>query len=89
MTLRPWMDMEQPAAPVSLESLLAHRAWVRQVARALVIDESRAEDLEQEAWLEVLRRPPRDARSLRGWLGTVVRHKAADAGRSEARRRTG
>ena len=88
MTLRPWMDMEQPAAPVSLESLLAHRAWVRQVARALVIDESRAEDLEQEAWLEVLRRPPRDARSLRGWLGTVVRHKAADAGRSEARRRT-
>jgi RNA polymerase sigma factor (sigma-70 family) len=78
--------MEEPATPVPLESLLAHRAWVRQVARALVVDESRAEDLEQEAWLEALERPPADARSLRGWLGTVVRHKAADAGRSDARR---
>jgi RNA polymerase sigma-70 factor (ECF subfamily) len=73
-------------APVPFDRLLAHREWVRRVARALVIDESRAADLEQQVWLAALEHPPREARSLRAWLGTVLRNTAAKMRRSEERR---
>jgi RNA polymerase sigma-70 factor (ECF subfamily) len=73
-------------APVPFDRLLAHREWVRRVARALVIDESRAADLEQQVWLAALEHPPREARSLRAWLGTVLRNSAAKMRRSEERR---
>jgi hypothetical protein len=84
-TLRSWKAMEEPATPVPLESLLANRAWVRQVARALVVDESRAEDLEQEAWLEALKRPPADARSGAGSGLGAARSLAPEGERSVAR----
>ena len=79
--------MEGPAPPVPLERLLAHREWVRRVARALVRDENAADDLEQGVWLEALERPPRSGRSLRGWLGAALRHDLVDRRRSEDRRR--
>src|SRR5262249_45007568 len=41
-----------------LDSLLAHRQWVRDLARRLCADESAADDLEQQTWLSALRRPP-------------------------------
>jgi len=51
--------------PVDIETLLSHRPFVRALARRLVRDEARAEDVVQETWLAALRRPPRHAGALR------------------------
>jgi RNA polymerase sigma factor (sigma-70 family) len=79
--------MEGPGPPVPLEQLLAHREWVREVARALVRDENQADDLEQDVWLEAIRRPPRSDRSIRGWFAAALRHDLVDRRRAEERRR--
>ena len=79
--------MEDPASAIPLEKLVAHREWVRRVARALVRDEALADDLEQEVWLEALQRPPGAARSFGGWLAAAMRHNLIDFRRSEGRRR--
>jgi len=73
-------------APVPIDQLLAQREWVRRVARAMVRDENDADDLEQGLWLDALRHPPRNGRSLRGWLFTALRRDRANARRSEASR---
>src|SRR5262245_24107299 len=78
--------MSMDAAPIPLETLLAHRAWVRAVARAVVRDPNAADDLEQETWVAALATPPRHESSLRGWFGAVVRSRARRAGRTETRR---
>lgn len=72
-----------PHASVPIDRLLAHREWVRRVARAMVRDENDADDLEQGLWLEALQRPPQSGRSLRGWLFTALRRDWTDARRSE------
>ena len=76
------------AEPLSIpaESLLRHRAFVRALARSLVRDEHAAEDLVQETWLTAFRRPPRSAAALPAWLARVVRTRAQNAARGEARR---
>jgi len=73
-------------ASVPLDQLLAHKAWLRRLARALVKDPNRADDLEQEVWLRAIRTPPATKRSLRGWLGTVLRRTAVDQHRADERR---
>ena len=78
--------MSHPDTPITLEALLAHREWVRALALRLVADENDANDVEQQAWLEAARRPPRHGESLRGWLGTVVRNAARKFGRGRTRR---
>src|SRR5689334_11898902 len=78
--------MENPTTPARIEHLLAHREWVRRLARSLVNDESRAADLEQEVWPSALERPPRDLRAPRGWLATALRHAASNLRRGEGRR---
>ncbi len=78
--------MSDVASAVEFERLLAHREWVRAVARSLAIDAATADDLEQETWLEALRAPPTDDRNLRGWLGRVLRNRAKKRGRGGARR---
>jgi RNA polymerase sigma-70 factor (ECF subfamily) len=74
------------SAPISVETLLAHREWVRAVAAAVVRDPNAADDVEQETWLAALATPPRHATSLRGWFGAVARSRARRIGRSESRR---
>jgi RNA polymerase sigma-70 factor (ECF subfamily) len=69
-----------------MDDLLAHRQWVRALARRLAADESSADDLEQETWLAAVEHPPRDARSPRGWLGTVLRNVHRNAARGASRR---
>jgi RNA polymerase sigma-70 factor (ECF subfamily) len=54
------------------------------LARSLVADKSRADDLVQETWLAALRRGPDRLGSLRAWLGRVLRN----AARQETRRST-
>lgn len=76
--------MPPPAVPT--EELLRHRAWVRSLARSLVADPSTVDDLEQEAWLAALERPPRHADAATTWLGRVVRSRATDLFRSRSRR---
>ncbi len=78
--------MTPPNLPVTLEKLLAHRAWVRTVARSLVADENDADDVEQQTWAFALARPPRHGDSMRGWLGAVARNVAGKMGRGRARR---
>ena len=82
--------MERLPATVRIEELLEHREWVHRMARALVLDDARADDLEQEVWTSALKRPPQ-ARGLplRGWLATVLRFRAIDQRRAETRRRQG
>lgn len=79
------MTVERSDDTVPLAELLAERAFLRRLARVLVRDESRAEDLEQEAWLCAMRSPPRRTGSVRAWLGQVLRNLARNQRRGEVR----
>jgi len=59
---------------------------VRALARSLVRDHHRAEDLVQQTWLTALRRPPTHDANPRGWLGTVLRNLVRQHRRAEGRR---
>jgi RNA polymerase sigma factor (sigma-70 family) len=72
--------------PEDPEALLAHDRFVRSLARSLLADAHRGEDLAQEAWLAHVLRPGRGLGPLRAWLAAIVRRLAARARRSEARR---
>jgi len=79
--------MENPPIEVRIEDLLQHAGFVRKLALSLVRDANAAEDLVQDTWLAALKRPPRDAGNLRGWLARVVTNVARQRGRREAPRR--
>jgi RNA polymerase sigma-70 factor (ECF subfamily) len=69
--------------------LAAQSGWVRAVARNLVRDPSRAEDVAQETLLAALANPPRDAsdaRRLRAWLARVAFNLSRLGSRQLARR---
>ena len=72
--------------PVPIEDLLAERGWVRALARSLVRDDSRADDLVQRAYVRAIERPPTSNRSVRGWFATVLRNLARDERRRLRRR---
>ena len=71
---------------VMLDQMLVHRGWLERLARSLIPDPGSADDVVQEVWLRALRAPPTHERSVRGWLGTVLRRVAIDRHRSVARR---
>ncbi len=75
-----------PPLVLSTDTLLAHEAFVLRLARGLTRDESSAHDLAQDTWLSALSSPP-GTHSLRGWLSTVLRNRAAERGRMEGRRK--
>lgn len=75
----------EPRSPTA-EQLLEHTAFLTRLARQLVGDEHRAEDLVQDAYALALERPPREARSLRGWLAVVVSNLARNEHRGSERR---
>ncbi len=64
---------------------LRHNEALRRMARALLRDESRGDDVVQSAYLAALERPP--LRMTAAWLRRVVRSRALDALRREGRRR--
>lgn len=72
---------------IELNELLDHTDWVRAIARGLVGNPSEVEDLIQESWLEVIRRPPASRRNLRAWLRQVVTNRARQMGRGDSRRK--
>ena len=69
---------------IDLDELLLHEAFVRRLARRLVRDEQRAEDLVQDTWVAALERAPNT--HVRGWLGSVVRRIWSKELRGEERR---
>ncbi len=77
--------MTHPTA-LPLDVLLARRPFVKGLANALVHDPGTAEDIEQEAWLTALRRPPAPGGSVRGWFSKVLRNEARDSWRAGSRR---
>jgi RNA polymerase sigma factor (sigma-70 family) len=70
----------------SIDDLLEHAVFARRLARALVGDEARADDVVQQTWLNALEHPPRAGRGLKAWLATVVRNTASKLRRDESRR---
>jgi RNA polymerase sigma-70 factor (ECF subfamily) len=80
------MTSREPAGLVPLEALLQHREWVRALARSLVADPHRADDVEQETWRMALERPPRHDGALRAWFRTVVLNAVRKSARSDAQR---
>lgn len=78
------------ATQPTIEALLEHESWVRQLALTLVREDSSARDVAQEVWVRALEHPPRlgEGASPRPWLATVVRNLIAQRSRDSARRET-
>ncbi len=74
--------------PVTAEVLLSNVAWIRQLARHLVSDESVAEELVQDACVVALERPPHEPVRPRAWFASVVRNLVRQRVRGEGRRRS-
>jgi RNA polymerase sigma factor (sigma-70 family) len=68
-----------------LEHLLAEESWIRVLAARLANDASAADDLVQETYLAALSSGTRP-RSIRAWLGRILRNRWHDQVRSSGRR---
>lgn len=77
--------MPSDAQPSSASELLEHAAFLRGLATALV-GAHEAPDLVQDALARALEHPPRERRSLRGWLAVVLGNLARNTGRGAAHR---
>lgn len=71
---------------MDVEDLLREGAWVRALARRLVVDDAAADDVVQDTWVAAMRSAPAEREQLRPWLARVVRNFAASARRSDAHR---
>ncbi len=72
--------------PSDLEALIKSRDFLRAIARGLLVDEDRAEDVVQETCVRALERPPRKLGAARAWLARVARNAALDLRRRESLR---
>ncbi|MHC4942228.1 MAG: sigma-70 family RNA polymerase sigma factor [Planctomycetota bacterium] len=68
------------------EALLAHADFLRSLARSLILDAHRADDVVQDTWVAALENPPQGSGSPRGWLAAVIRNFARKVRRGETRR---
>jgi len=75
--------MTAPDTP--LDRLLEHRPWVRGLVRSIVLDASRADDVEQQVWLTAVRHGGGGIETPRAWLATVARNWARRAHRGASR----
>src|SRR5262245_12798966 len=78
------MPMRDDPLPIDPERLLAEDPFVRGLARQLLRDPDRADDLAQRTWLMLLRERVA-AVSLRGFVATVMRRLAQRERRGELR----
>lgn len=67
-------------------SLLSDEAFARRIAIGLLGDREHAEDLVQEAWLEILEKRPRGVRNPGGFLALLLRRLSLRTWRDRARR---
>src|SRR5438045_2934006 len=77
--------MKDNASSVTADELVAHSAWLRQLARALASPGSDADDAVQDTYLAALAARPAADRSLRPWLATVLRNVLRRGHRSRVR----
>ncbi len=80
------MSSTSPHAALEPEEFLRNQAFLRRLARSLVHDEDRAEDLVQDTWTAWAERAPRGLASTRAWLARVLRNRARNARRETERR---
>jgi len=78
--------MQPSPLTADVQALLDQMGWLRELAKQLVGDPHRAEDLTQEACLAALQHRPMTDRSLRGWLATVLRNLVRQGARGDGRR---
>lgn len=78
--------MHSDDAPPTAERLLAETAWVRALARTLVVDPGTADDVAQDAAVIALTHGPSNADAVRAWFRRVVGNLAHNARRSSSRR---
>lgn len=81
-----WQQPMTEASP-NLATLLRHQEWVRALARSLVADPARADDVAQQTMLEAMTRAPQALRAPQAWLAQVARNAANALFRQEQRRR--
>jgi RNA polymerase sigma factor (sigma-70 family) len=75
----------QHLASLPAEDLLRETRRLRRLARELLFDRSRTDDVVQEAWLAALRGGPPEGWSLGAWLAGTARRLSLNANRSDAR----
>jgi RNA polymerase sigma-70 factor (ECF subfamily) len=78
--------MSKATRPIDHEELLSHVARLRGLARRLVLDESRADDVVQQGMLAAIEKPPREGVAFGPWLVGVVRNLARRTHRADSRR---
>ncbi|MEW6745633.1 MAG: sigma-70 family RNA polymerase sigma factor [Planctomycetota bacterium] len=82
--------MSDSPRALDADTLLTQAAFVRALARRLVLEASAADDLVQDTWLRALQHPPRHKPphegALRRWLAKVAFSVAHESQRSEERR---
>ena len=79
--------MDAKVSDAEIERLLAHSAWLSDLARRLVRDPAAADDLVQDTWHAALRSSRAGERMGRGWLATVIANLARARTRGEHARR--
>jgi RNA polymerase sigma-70 factor (ECF subfamily) len=75
-----------PHARIETADLLQHAGFLRRIARGLLGDEFRAEDVVQDVYATALERPPARRSFVRAWLGALARNRALNLGREERAR---
>src|SRR5262245_965514 len=70
-----------------LERMLGHADWITRLSRALAGSGAEAEDVAQDAWVDVLRAPLGSIADPRRWLRAIMLRRAGKLRRSEERRR--
>jgi RNA polymerase sigma-70 factor (ECF subfamily) len=78
------MDAARPQ--IDPEELLANAGWLHALARSLVADGHRADDVVQQTFAAAVEHPPGDGVPLRPWLARVARNFSLKVLRSEGRR---
>lgn len=73
-------DLSEAAAFPTDEIVRAESRGLERLATRLLADPQDREDLVQEVWLQSVRHPPSDLRSVRSWLHFVARRAAARLG---------
>lgn len=83
-----WTNERQIMSPRSSEppDFAASQLFLRRLAYSLVRDEARAEDLVQETWATWVERRPSGLAEPRAWLARVLRNRAFNLKRADARR---
>ena len=76
-----------PPPTTTLDELLAQAGWVRSLARRLMGDSERGDELAQRTLLVALEGKPQVGTGLRPWLRRVLLRQASHARRGQARRR--